>query len=64
MSTAAPVSSTGVRSRGIAPRSHGRPWTFCVLRSLFICYAPALHGPMLCIYVLSFHDLCGGWFSR
>ena len=60
MSAAAPVSSAGVRSRGIALRSHGRPWTFYVLLSLFIFYVLALYGPMLCIYILSFQDVRGG----
>jgi len=60
MSAAAPVSRAGVRSRGIAPRSRGRPWTFYVLLSLFIFYVLALYGPMLCIYILSFQDVRGG----
>jgi len=58
--SAAPVSRAGVRSLGIAPRSHGRPWTFYLLLGLFIFYVLALYGPMLCIYILSFQDVRGG----
>jgi putative spermidine/putrescine transport system permease protein len=48
------------RSRAIAPRSGGRPWTFYVLATVFVLYVAALYGPMICIYVLSFQDVRGG----
>jgi putative spermidine/putrescine transport system permease protein len=60
MNAAATVATAGGRSRAIAPRSHGRPWTFYLLLSLFIFYVLALYGPMLCIYILSFQDVRGG----
>lgn len=57
---AARAAGVQVRSRGIAPRAKGRPWTFYVLATVFVLYVAALYGPMVCIYILSFQDVRGG----
>jgi len=48
------------RSRAVAPRSGGRPWTYYALLATFVFYVAALYGPMICIYILSFQDIRGG----
>jgi putative spermidine/putrescine transport system permease protein len=60
--SAAPATATAARTRtrAIAPRRQGRPWTFHVLLTLFVLYVLALYGPMICIYILSFQDVRGG----
>jgi putative spermidine/putrescine transport system permease protein len=58
--SAAPATAAPTRTRAIAPRRQGRPWTFHVLLTLFVLYVLALYGPMICIYILSFQDVRGG----
>ena len=58
--SAAPATAARIRTRAIAPRRQGRPWTFHVLLTLFVLYVLALYGPMICIYILSFQDVRGG----
>jgi putative spermidine/putrescine transport system permease protein len=57
---AAGAAALRAKTRGIAPRAKGRPWTFYVLATVFALYVAALYGPMACIYILSFQDVRGG----